>query len=343
MVSRRSVSRRPAFTLVELLVVIAIIGILIALLLPAVQAAREAARRSQCTNNLKQMSLASLNYEDTYKTLPPGTLYTLDSTGAVSHNYNLTGWGVCILPYIEQGVLYKKYNHDVFNRDVLNQPVLNTWLNHQLCPSSGLDVSRADNPAGYTFASAHGSYKGVAGTYPDWGMFWDYVTYSYNMGGRTGGMPLGMRGPLHAAIGVPKGVTVPILSDGLPACILGPEKVASIKDGLSNTFIVGEYATASSPQWNPFWGASWAYNGLSNVGPMGVFRIADYDRCTLPPPDGYGMSAPFCRRAFASFHPGGSNFAFCDGHVTFIMTTIDSAVYMGMGTVAYGEDVFMGF
>jgi len=340
MVSRRSTSRRPAFTLVELLVVIAIIGILIALLLPAVQAAREAARRSQCTNNLKQMSLACLNYEDSYKTLPPGTLYTLDSTGAVSHNYNLTGWGVCILPFIEQDNLYKKYNMNVFNKDPLNEPVLKTWINYQLCPSSGLDVSRADIAPGYTFVAAHGSYKGVAGAYPDWGMFWDYVTYIYNMGGSPPrSMPLGMRGPLHAAIAVPRGVAVPVLSDGLPACVLGPEKIASIKDGLSNTFVLGEYATASSPQWNPFWGANWGFNALSDVGPEATNRLADYDECLAV----WGGYAPFCRRAFASFHPAGANFAFCDGHVSFIMSTIDTVVYQGMGTVANKEDVFLGF
>src|SRR5690349_17127173 len=97
-------SHRPrrlatAFTLVELLVVIAIIGVLVALLLPAVQAAREAARRTQCSNNLKQIGLALLNYEDVGKSLPVG------ATGPSPKGGYGTAWGVAILPYLEQGSL----------------------------------------------------------------------------------------------------------------------------------------------------------------------------------------------------------------------------------------------
>lgn len=96
-------ARKSGFTLVELLVVIAIIGILIALLLPAVQAAREAARRSQCTNNLKQLGLALHNYHDTHKALPPGWLQKWFGSTASSTSW---GWGSFILPFIEQQALY---------------------------------------------------------------------------------------------------------------------------------------------------------------------------------------------------------------------------------------------
>src|SRR5262245_14795672 len=99
---------RRGFTLVELLVVIAIIGVLVALLLPAIQSAREAARRSQCANNLKQLGLAFLNYESTFQTLPFAyTLYRQPSAagGMIAHS-----WGVMILPYLEQGNLTSQYN-----------------------------------------------------------------------------------------------------------------------------------------------------------------------------------------------------------------------------------------
>jgi len=104
-------ARRIGFTLVELLVVIAIIGILIALLLPAVQAAREAARRSQCTNNMKQLGLAIHNYVDTAKMLPNGTLIVINADGMASTQAR--PWSVAILPYLEQTALYGQYNISV--------------------------------------------------------------------------------------------------------------------------------------------------------------------------------------------------------------------------------------
>src|SRR5688572_20233913 len=101
--------KRSAFTLVELLVVIAIIGILVALLLPAIQAAREAARRSQCTNNMKQLGLGVLNYESSKKELPPPG--QCDSTGGASTTYIIHSTATLILPYIEQTVVYDLFDH----------------------------------------------------------------------------------------------------------------------------------------------------------------------------------------------------------------------------------------
>ncbi len=125
------------FTLVELLVVIAIIGILIALLLPAVQAAREAARRAQCSNNLKQLGLALLNYEDTYKTLPPAAISS-----------NELSWHVLILPFIEQLPLHQRFSfaqggYNAQGRTAVGYPAR---FNAYLCPSNGRDL--------YTTASA---------------------------------------------------------------------------------------------------------------------------------------------------------------------------------------------
>src|SRR5438132_1760143 len=101
---------KQGFTLIELLVVIAIIAVLVALLLPAVQQAREAARRSQCKNNLKQMGLAVHNYHDTFGKYPPGSVAPSPSGGAANPTTCYMGWGIALLPNIDQGPLYNQYN-----------------------------------------------------------------------------------------------------------------------------------------------------------------------------------------------------------------------------------------
>ena len=109
----RMSKRLSAFTLVELLVVIAIIGILIALLLPAVQAAREAARRSQCNNNIKQLTLACHNYADSYKTWPVGCLRSFDIPGVASWQSQATSWRARISPYLEQSAIEAQIDWEI--------------------------------------------------------------------------------------------------------------------------------------------------------------------------------------------------------------------------------------
>ena len=127
--------RRTAFTLVELLVVIAIIGILIALLLPAVQAAREAARRSQCVNNLQQIGVALRNYESVHGVLPPGVV---DAKGPVRNKpegYHM-GWIAQILPYLEETVTYRHVDFSVGAYGKKNKPVREVQIDMLNCPST---------------------------------------------------------------------------------------------------------------------------------------------------------------------------------------------------------------
>jgi prepilin-type N-terminal cleavage/methylation domain-containing protein len=146
---------RPGFTLIELLVVIAIIGVLVALLLPAVQSAREAARRMQCANNLKQITLAVHSYHDSHKFLPPAsTKADLSGSSALA----------AILPYIEQANLYSQYDFSKGNSDPLNVQVVSQRIKTYLCPScffvrkvplSGCDANdRA--PGTYAFSTSSG-------------------------------------------------------------------------------------------------------------------------------------------------------------------------------------------
>jgi len=167
-------SRRHGFTLIELLVVIAIIAVLIALLLPAVQQAREAARRSQCKNNLKQLGLGLHNYHDTYTAFPPGAI--------TSHSM---GWTTFILPYIDQAPLYQKFNwiapgtYQAAQRVELGRTRISVYL----CPSSSspLSLLTADNERGYT--QHYVAISGPKGRHPETGNNYDAVYTTQARGG----------------------------------------------------------------------------------------------------------------------------------------------------------------
>ncbi len=150
------------FTLVELLVVIAIIGVLVALLLPAVQAAREAARRTQCQSNLKQVTLAILNYTSAFNgKLPPGGI----TNGPCCSTRSKENWAILILPHMEQQALYDQYRFDLFNEDPLNLPVLQQILPSYLCPSDEdtLELARPESGPGNQLQMARGSYRANTG------------------------------------------------------------------------------------------------------------------------------------------------------------------------------------
>jgi prepilin-type N-terminal cleavage/methylation domain-containing protein len=155
--------RRQAFTLVELLVVIAIIGILVALLLPAIQAAREAARRSQCQNHLKQITLATLNYESNHKELPPIYVYIDDNPNA---NKAKHGFHIFILPYLEYGSVHDQYDFILRWSDEPNKTLALTHIPEFLCPTAPPAEERKNAGATTIF----GSTSPPLGGYADYGI-----------------------------------------------------------------------------------------------------------------------------------------------------------------------------
>ena len=209
------------FTLVELLVVIAIIGVLVALLLPAVQAAREAARRSSCQNNLKQIGLAIQNYHDTKKLLPPGFIYAPDPA------YSNYGWQAALMPFNEQVNTYDQLQVNgtplqFAADDAVLQPLLLLKIPNTSCPSDGSFVGGLTTAPFRTVLSANGNEFHGAGS--------NYV-------GVNGPTVLGLN-----EVTVSRDVH---LAGGVFDAYGGanqPQVFADVRDGLSNTLLVGERA-----------------------------------------------------------------------------------------------------
>ncbi len=314
--------RSSGFTLIELLVVIAIIAILIGLLVPAVQKVRDAAARAQCANNLKQIGLAMHNYHDVYKRLPSGGIY--DFSKSVSNTNCLMGWGVAILPYVEQGNLYKLYNPQLRNWDPANANVVGTPLAIQNCPAdpyAGQVTTGPPNFQGLYPKVATSSYKGVAGA--DIGLsYWDYPTYV-----NAGFAPMKYRGALSTT-GYPYGT----YSTGPSG--LSPVRLADITDGTSNTLLVGEYVNVASDNllFRSYWGVTYVFWALGSANPDPASHgLDDYDLCLK------GDSLQDCRRAFGSAHGFGMFFVLADGHVTWIDRSIDGQLYVALATIQGGE------
>jgi len=270
-VSRRGTSRRrPGFTLVELLVVIAIIGILIALLLPAVQAAREAARRAKCTNHLKQLALALHNYHGVVDKFPPGWIRGNGNQG--------WGWNVMIFPYMENKPLYDALDPcgrrltAVKNNDT-DCYLLQTKIEVLRCPSDtspdlGMKVFQRPRPPD-PLPLATSNYAGCRGF--------------FNMAADNNRLNNGV--------------------------LYTNSKVtfATILDGSSNTFAVGEKSQAQDA-------ATWAgANDDGNGNNVSASIRGKLNGGTIESPD---------QNRFGSFHPGGANFALCDGSVRFVSETI---------------------
>ena len=292
--------RRAAFTLIELLVVIAIIAVLIGLLLPAVQKIREAANRLSCTNNLKQIVLAAHEYHDAQGHFPANS----QDEGGWDWNYQKNrrswSWLARLLPFIEQGPLYKQQGVEV-NTFLQSQALLTSGVPVFFCPSDN-SISPSTNRANLQgVAVATSNYKGVTGDN------WAYGTYvnKANLGdGLTRGDGVFNRDDIKA-----------------------PCRIAKITDGTSNTFFCGE----DIPEIDAH--CCWFYaNG--SIGTCAIPpNIMKRPNGTLYDP--YN-DWPYIY-SFRSRHTGGLNFAFADGSVHFISESIPLPTYRALATVASGD------
>jgi prepilin-type N-terminal cleavage/methylation domain-containing protein len=330
---------RKAFTLIELLVVIAIIGVLVGLLLPAVQKVRESANRMKCTNNLKQIGLALHNYHDHYGAFPPGYVDGNTNTSATAAGLPTNdvgpgwGWASYLLPFIEQQNLYYQINFTVGVATGVNTTVSLTPLPIYQCPSDPLQdpFPVYDSTFGNPIATvAHGNYVGCNG----------WVECFNNAGGFFAG-----------GVG----------NDGLPGTVgqaangvffrNSKTKIRDLTDGLSNTIIVGERSSNHSPStWTgavtggrcPAWMAN--LNPAPYTPPPGpAYDNADFDEAfilshgnaTHLPGADFPIYDP---DTFYSMHPGpGANFLFGDASVHFFTSNIDPATYQALCTIAGGE------
>ncbi len=215
-------SRRAAFTLVELLVVIAIIGILVALLLPAVQSAREAARRMQCQNNLKQLALACHNYHDTHLTFPPSSIWTNLTQITNNNNDQLrANWVIMILPAIEQQSLYNAFNHANPIPHSTNAAARSTRLAFMQCPSDGFSAK--------PFNGSNNANTNRLGN--------NWARGNYGANASLGKM----KAPTDGESGA--GESSPQWSDGRRRGVMGANislNIGEIKDGTTNTILLAE-------------------------------------------------------------------------------------------------------
>ncbi|QDV49071.1 DUF1559 domain-containing protein [Gimesia fumaroli] len=288
---------RRGFTLIELLVVIAIIAILIALLLPAVQQAREAARRSQCKNNLKQIGLALHNYHETHNIFPPGWIGVQPGVGANVEYGSGWGWGTMVLPYLDQTPLYNKLN---FNLDINNpaQPagLIDQTLTVFRCPSdpadNTFDLEEEGNPGNVLAKLAVGNYIGVFGS-----------------------------DELDDCETVPAGTACK--STGL-FYQNSNTRFRDITDGTSQTLFVGERRTDKTAGWYSTW------VGAVPEGEETFARVLGAtDHVPNDPASHFDD--------FSSHHTGGTQFLFGDGRVRFITENIDLGVYQSLSSISGGE------
>jgi prepilin-type N-terminal cleavage/methylation domain-containing protein/prepilin-type processing-associated H-X9-DG protein len=295
-------SRRRGFTLIELLVVIAIIAVLIALLLPAVQQAREAARRTQCKNNMRQVALAMHNYHDVANALPIGVMRTQGNIAVTVSGYT---WYRRILPYIEQANIYNQYDQSTnyYSADP-NRSLSQKLIPMLRCPSD-------------TYAS-----------------FFNAIP-QYNYLVNAGNTNIG-KGNVNGAIYSAGPFDFSDNREGRAT------RLAAITDGMSNTMMVGEIRVgATSPDYRGLlqYGMNALMSGnlppntpIADLVPAGQCVSSVDLPCAIATNTGYTHQL-----SMRSRHTGGAHAALCDGSVKFISNNIDTGVIRALSTVAGGE------
>jgi prepilin-type N-terminal cleavage/methylation domain-containing protein/prepilin-type processing-associated H-X9-DG protein len=316
---------KRAFTLVELLVVIAIIGILVALLLPAVQAAREAARRTECVNRMKQISLALMNYHDSTKHFPPAVSDILTNAAAVAANPNTAyeyaqlGYIPFILPYMEETNLFSQLNMKIHWQQ---EPNVSVGYKNPLimfrCPSQdSIESTYTDPPGGSTISeltNLRAHYMGVMGAKGTCPIFaatpWPAKTYTMYTAPIAPGGTGSSCGGSDAALGgaANNGVMFPA----------SHVTQKDIIDGTSKTFLVGEISWLCGPQ------RIWTVGGASIKNLDTYIYTAKniaypLNQAYRNPPEVATFSGyPNNDMSFGSMHPGGCHFAMVDGSVQFV-------------------------
>lgn len=305
---------RHAFTLVELLVVVAIIGVLVALLLPAVQAAREAARRMTCQNHLKQLALACHNYHDTNLVLPPAY-----------NRINNLSWIVSILPYIEQKTLFDQISPVAgdFTMQGKNNPHGLTKLSVILCPASPVQRMMLRSIDHINLPDLVPANTGQP----------PFTTHYYGISGPRGGNypTLDQMTPSQ---GTHEGVGV-AASGMFQTLQIQTVRFANVTDGTSNTLLIGEMSW-ESPRFGTRY-RSWLRGGSLNTTSfvVGCRNITNVINGMLRS----NLIVPYNDIPMGSMHPGGANFAMGDGSVRFINETIPIATYRALASRDLGESI----
>jgi prepilin-type N-terminal cleavage/methylation domain-containing protein/prepilin-type processing-associated H-X9-DG protein len=319
---------RNGFTLVELLVVIAIIGVLVALLLPAIQAARESARRTQCINQIHQLTVALQNHHDTKKGFPPGVI---NNDGNLFSYPRLT-WMMHTFPFMEEGAVFGAFNMKAPKGcaggvwlDPVNYPAVSKSMSVLLCPTDGEGELYHNHP-GCGGQVARGNYAGFFGNV-NMGGVWDYF-----------------KNPNAPSTTAPKHTPSAFMMNK-------PVKIGMISDGTSHTMVIGEILKGIAGDNSEYRGVHW-YDHVATsqiftatapnstdpdyLYPLWCTGKTNVPQMNLPCRPGNGSGENHMAAA-RSRHPGGVQVGFADGSARFVPDSVELSVWQAMGSIKNGE------